>query len=96
MKFSKSVANALNACFMMITAALLALVAANVITGKAGLITAAICKAAMQGVQWFMVAEGFDRLPNGEHLPPDAKTLPPGIQLQEPVQKKVEQVQTNV
>jgi hypothetical protein len=91
MTFDKGTANIINALLMFGSMVMSTLVTAGVINGKAGVVSVVCVQSAMQAFHWLMTAQGFDRLPNGEQLPLEAKTLPPGIQLQEPIAKRVEQ-----
>ena len=90
MRFDKTTANIINAILMALSGALLTASASGIIAGKGGLLAVICVQSASQAFQWLMTAQGFDRLPNGERLPLDAKQLPTGIGLQSPVQKKME------
>lgn len=70
MKLNQWAANLL----LAIAAGLSALYAAGVLAGK----WASVLYAVLIALKFFLVNAGYDRLPNGEVLPPEVRNLPAG------------------
>lgn len=70
MKLNQWAANLL----LALAAGLSALYAAGVLTGK----WAGILYAFLIALKFFLINAGYDRLPNGEVLPPEVRNLPAG------------------